>query len=72
MCEPVAMEIIAGASTVCRGDLPPYPGGRFDGRTLNDCLIAAVVLRHGATLVHKDRDFEVIAKAVPLQQLSLC
>jgi len=36
-------------------------------RKLTDCLIAAVALRHGATLLHRDRDFEVIARHAPLR-----
>ena len=40
-------------------------------RKLVDCLIAAVALRTGARLVHKDADFEVIATVVPLDALSL-
>lgn len=47
---------------------------RRSGRTvrrLNACLVAAIVLRHGATLVHKDIDFEVIAECVPLDTHSL-
>jgi predicted nucleic acid-binding protein len=35
-------------------------------RKLSDCLIAAVALRHGATLLHRDADFEVIARHTPL------
>jgi predicted nucleic acid-binding protein len=35
-------------------------------RKLTDCLIAAIALRHGATLLHRDRDFEVIARHAPL------
>jgi predicted nucleic acid-binding protein len=31
-------------------------------RKLTDCLIAAVALRHGAALLHRDLDFEVIAR----------
>lgn len=34
-------------------------------RKLLDCLIAAVALRTGATLVHRDRDFDVLAAALP-------
>lgn len=30
-------------------------------RSINDCLIAAVSLRHGTRIVHRDADFEVIA-----------
>lgn len=39
-------------------------------RSLVDCLIAAVAIRHGALLVHKDRDYEVIATVSPLRQRS--
>lgn len=34
-------------------------------RTLLDCLIASVAVRTGATLVHRDRDFDVIAACLP-------
>ena len=40
---------------------------RFDVTTKQDAVHLAL-----QTLVHEDRDFEVIAKAVPLQRLSLC
>lgn len=30
-------------------------------RSINDCLIAAVAIRHDARIVHRDSDFEVIA-----------
>ena len=36
-------------------------------RQLTACLIAAVALRSGATLLHRDHDFEVIARHAPLQ-----
>jgi predicted nucleic acid-binding protein len=36
-------------------------------RKLTDCLIAAVVLRANAELLHRDRDFEVIARHLPLR-----
>jgi predicted nucleic acid-binding protein len=36
-------------------------------RKLTDCLIAAVALRGGAELLHRDRDFEVIARHAPLR-----
>ncbi len=87
MCEPVAMEILAGAAddgrhaaleqlvnglpalgidvTVdFRGAAAIYRTARRAGRTIrsiNDCLIAAVCIRHEAILVHRDTDFEVIA-----------
>jgi predicted nucleic acid-binding protein len=34
-------------------------------RTMLDCLIAAVAVRTGATLVHRDRDFHLLAEALP-------
>jgi len=34
-------------------------------RTLVDCLIAVVAIRTGAVLVHRDRDFDVLATALP-------
>jgi predicted nucleic acid-binding protein len=40
-------------------------------RKLVDCLIAAVALRTGTRLVHKDVDFEAIASVVPLDAVSL-
>jgi predicted nucleic acid-binding protein len=39
-------------------------------RNLTDCLIAAVAVRHGATLLHRDHDFEVIARHTPLRVAS--
>jgi predicted nucleic acid-binding protein len=36
-------------------------------RQLTDCLIAVVAMRHGATLLHRDHDFEVIARHTPLR-----
>ena len=36
-------------------------------RKLTDCLIAAVAIRAGATLLHRDQDFEVIARHAPLR-----
>ena len=36
-------------------------------RKMTDCLIAAVALRHGAALLHRDHDFEVIARHTALQ-----
>ena len=38
-------------------------------RKLEDCLIAVVALRHGATLLHRDHDFEVIARHAPVRIL---
>ena len=87
MCEPIAMEILAGAGDDAYGRLERlvnglpslsldaavdfraaaqiYRAGRRRGRTirsLNDCLIAAMAIRHDATVVHRDADFDVIAE----------
>ena len=39
-------------------------------RKLTDCLIAAVAMRHGAALLHRDHDFEVLARHTPLRVAS--
>jgi predicted nucleic acid-binding protein len=31
-------------------------------RSLIDCLIAAIAIRHGTPVLHRDRDFDVIAR----------
>jgi hypothetical protein len=36
-----------------------------------DCLIAACALRHSLTVVHVDRDFDLIARIAPLEQRRL-
>lgn len=87
ICEPIAMEILAGAAdddrhaklerlvnglaslrvddaVDYRSAAAIYRTARRSGQTirsLNDCLIAAVAMRHGAGIVHRDVDFEVIA-----------
>jgi predicted nucleic acid-binding protein len=43
----------------------------FTVRSGVDCLIAACALRHALTVVHIDRDFDLIARVAPLQQRSL-
>jgi predicted nucleic acid-binding protein len=45
-----------------------YRAARAGGatvRTLVDCLIAVVAARTGAVLVHRDRDFDALARALP-------
>ena len=39
-------------------------------RKLTDCLIAVVAIRNGATLLHRDHDFEVIARHTTLRLAS--
>lgn len=36
-----------------------------------DCLIAASAVRHGATIVHRDRDYTQIARVVSLQHQNI-
>lgn len=36
-------------------------------RTTMDCLVAAVAIREGATVLHQDRDFDTIARHTELQ-----
>jgi predicted nucleic acid-binding protein len=36
-------------------------------RSSVDCVIAASAIRHGLTVLHHDRDFEMIARVSPLQ-----
>jgi predicted nucleic acid-binding protein len=38
-------------------------------RSSVDCLIAATAIAHDATLVHADRDFEHMARVLPLKTL---
>jgi hypothetical protein len=43
---------------------------RSKGETIGshmDCLIAAVAIREGASILHADRDFDVIARHTPLR-----
>lgn len=40
-------------------------------RNLNDCLIAAVALRIGAVVLHRDHDFDVLAAHCGLRTVSL-
>ncbi|MGH8829462.1 MAG: type II toxin-antitoxin system VapC family toxin [Jiangellaceae bacterium] len=47
-----------------------FPQARRRGRTVRslvDCLIAAVALRHDVALLHRDADYDVIAGCLPLR-----
>lgn len=51
-----------------------YRNGRKRGvtiRSLIDCLIAAIALDHGATVLHKDRDYDRISRYAPLSTAPL-
>ncbi|MBI2221484.1 MAG: PIN domain-containing protein [Acidobacteria bacterium] len=46
-----------------------YRGARRAGVTIRsgvDCLIAACALRHGLTVIHHDRDFDLLSRISPL------
>lgn len=96
ICEPVAMEILAGALDEDRhaklerlvNGLPSlavdqavdfrsaasiYRAARRAGQTIrsiNDCVIAAVSLRHGTRIIHRDSDFDAIAAVTGLDAQS--
>jgi predicted nucleic acid-binding protein len=40
-------------------------------RKLQDCLIAAVAIRTAAELLHRDGDFETLARHTPLVTVAL-
>lgn len=57
-------------STVFDQAIDLYRRGRQAGLTVRssvDCLIAACALRHGLTVVHRDRDFGDLARISPLE-----
>lgn len=39
-------------------------------RTMADCLIASVCIREGLPLLHRDRDFDILASCTELQVLT--
>jgi predicted nucleic acid-binding protein len=50
-----------------------YRAARRAGETIRsstDCLIAAVAIRHGARIVHRDADFDVITRITSLEATS--
>jgi hypothetical protein len=51
-----------------------YRAARRAGFTVRsdvDCLIAACAIRHGLAVLHRDRDYAVLAKVSPLLERSL-
>lgn len=47
-----------------------YRSARRSGLTIRssvDCLIAACALRHGLTVLHRDRDFDLLSRISPLR-----
>ena len=95
-CEPIAMELLAGAGDESRfrklemlvnglaslgvdswADFRDaarlFRAARASGetiRSLTDCLIAAIAMNHDVTVLHKDRDLDVIARIAGLNVLS--
>jgi predicted nucleic acid-binding protein len=57
---PVDAETAAALYRACRraGETPRSP---------NDCVVAAVALRHGVGVLHRDRDFTVLARHTGLR-----
>ena len=51
-----------------------YRLARRQGLTVRssvDCLIAACALQHGLTVVHRDRDFSLLALISPLEAIDV-
>jgi predicted nucleic acid-binding protein len=79
--EAVALERLLGRCAFLAADEPLdaasaaaiYRVCRRAGETLRaipDCLIAAVAIRTGSALLHRDSDFEAIARHAPLELLA--
>lgn len=59
---PLRLEVFEQAADL-------YRAARRSGVTVRsgvDCLIAACALRHGLTVLHRDRDFALLARVAPL------
>jgi len=64
---PLAIEVVEDAVGL-------YRRARHSGITIRssvDCLIAACALRHDVEVLHRDRDFEELAKISPLRVRSV-
>ena len=60
---PLRLEVVDDAVAL-------YRSGRRSGLTIRssvDCLIAACALRHNLTVLHHDRDFDLLARISPLE-----
>ena len=65
---PIVEDPLAGATFHLAVDL--YRACRRQGLTVRssiDCLIAASALRHDLEVVHRDRDYDLLAKVSPLR-----
>ena len=65
LLHPMSEETYVRAATL-------YRKGRKQGvtiRSLVDCLIAAIAMEYGATILHRDRDYERISEYAPLKTI---
>jgi predicted nucleic acid-binding protein len=60
---PLRVEVVEEAVALYRA----ARRGGFTVRSSVDCLIAACALRHGLTILHHDRDFDVLTRVSALQ-----
>jgi predicted nucleic acid-binding protein len=60
---PVSLEAFQQAAAIFRAARI----AAYTIRTPYDCLIAAIAIRHGAEVLHADRDFDYIAKVTALR-----
>jgi predicted nucleic acid-binding protein len=64
---PLRLEVFDEAAAI-------YRTARRAGLTVRsgvDCLIAACAIRHNLTVLHHDRDFEILARVTPLSSRNL-
>jgi predicted nucleic acid-binding protein len=67
VCSPVPIEVFLEAAGL-------YRSARRAGLTVRssvDCLIAACALRSGCTVVHRDRDFDALARVSSLRVMAV-
>jgi len=63
LSNPLPLNLFVSASEI-------YRLGRTKGHTIRsstDCLIAAIAIKNGVPVWHRDRDYDAIAKFTPLQ-----
>ena len=60
---PVRQEVFEDAAGLYRR----ARAAGFTVRSSVDCLIAACALRNGLTVLHRDRDFDLLARVSPLE-----
>lgn len=63
LADPVPLSLYLAAADL-------YRLGRDKGftvRSSTDCLIAAIAIEHGASVMHRDRDFDAIARFTSLR-----